>query len=371
MSCTALSSVQVNARHNAIVRTIAHFARLLLLSPRIEPAELAPDSDTRPDIQLDLADRTILADVTVSHPLARSHLETVLTRGVEAVGDKRESEKNRTYTATAVANDMIFTAIVIYTFGGLHKSTMNFIKTLSDSVDPAICLLSRTSFTVQLLSHIAMDIQRGNARIMIADNIRGRSTAGGMGHPNSRVNTGGGGSGGGVRRRARDLERDRECRRMEEEELKAPWTGRIGTGRTETQEGRRRRALPTVADSKPGMGGVVQSAATSGLEVVEATVLRVRTTGERAGATGAGIVRPDDGTGAEDNIDWAPPQGGIGVGGGTHEDASVTVEGMMELEELQGRRYREAGEPCTYGTGPTGGSVGRSAVAVLVLSGGG
>jgi hypothetical protein len=248
---------------------------------------------------------------------------------------------------------------------------MNFIKTLSDSVDPAICLLSRTSFTVQLLSHIAMDIQRGNARIMIADNIRGRSTAGGMGHPNSRVNTGGGGSSGGVRRRARDLERDRECRRKEEEELKAPWTGRIGTGRTETQEGRRRRALPTVADSKPGMGGVVQSAATSGLEVVEATVLRVRTTGERAGATGAGIVRPDDGTGAEDNIDWAPPQGGIGVGGGTHEDASVTVEGMMEMEELQGRRYREAGEPCTYGAGPTGGSVGRTAVAVLELSGGG
>src|SRR6185437_11941794 len=144
------------------------------LSPRVEPADLSPDSDHRPDIQLDLPAVSLLGDVTVTHPLARSYLHSVATRGVESLGDARQQEKDETYMTIAEARHMRFQAFVLYTYGGLHKSAMQFVNTLTASLDPATCLLSRSAFKEQLLSHIAISVQRGNASIMIADNVRGR-----------------------------------------------------------------------------------------------------------------------------------------------------------------------------------------------------
>jgi hypothetical protein len=177
LTCISGSSTEITKRHNAVVSRLAHFARLINITPRIEPAGLAADDDRRPDIQLDLPDVTLLGDVTISHPLARVWKGKVASRGVEVVGDARETEKDDLYADMAEQLDMEFSAFVLYTHGGFHASAMRFIKKMGRAVEPATCLTSYTQWKQDLMEHIAIAVQRGNADIMIQDSKRRRGTS--------------------------------------------------------------------------------------------------------------------------------------------------------------------------------------------------
>ena len=141
-----------------------------------EPAGLHSDDQRRPDIQLDLPEATLLGDVTISHPSARSWQKVASIRGVEAVGDAREAEKNHLYADMAQQREMQFGAIVLYTYGGFHSSALRFISQMAKAVDPATCLTSPAQWKQELMQQIAVAVQRGNANIMIraAQPQRGR-----------------------------------------------------------------------------------------------------------------------------------------------------------------------------------------------------
>jgi hypothetical protein len=116
---------------------------------------------------VNLPDVTLLADVTISHPSNKTWRQVTAKRSVEAVGDTREAEKDGSYTSLAAENDMLFKAIVLYTYGGFHRSALAFIKQLADALDPHSCLLTRAEWLRALKAHIAIAVQRGNADIMI------------------------------------------------------------------------------------------------------------------------------------------------------------------------------------------------------------
>jgi hypothetical protein len=149
----------------------------LHLRPRIEPGDLDPDKERRPDIQLDLPDVTLLGDVTISHPDAKRWRHTAASRGVEPVGDSRQAEKDEAYTPMAAALGMQFSAIVLYTYGGFHHTALSFIRHLGRALDPATCLVSHTKWKKDLMEHIAVAVQRGNADIMIQHSVRLRGMA--------------------------------------------------------------------------------------------------------------------------------------------------------------------------------------------------
>jgi hypothetical protein len=96
---------------------------------------------------------------------------------VEAVGDSRQAEKDDLYADMAEQIDMKFGAFVLYTYGGFHKSALSFIKQLGGAVDPATCLTSFTRWKQDLMEHIAIAVQRGNANIMIqhSQRLRGKT----------------------------------------------------------------------------------------------------------------------------------------------------------------------------------------------------
>jgi hypothetical protein len=123
---------------------------------RFASANLTAEDERRPDIQLDLPDLTLLGDVTISHPLAKSWQRVTSSRGVEAVGDSRQAEKDDLYADMAEQIDMKFGAFVLYTYGGFHKSALSFIKQLGGAVDPATCLTSFTRWKQDLMEHIAI-----------------------------------------------------------------------------------------------------------------------------------------------------------------------------------------------------------------------
>jgi len=176
LTCMTSMGAEITQRHNAVLQRFAHFARLLNIQPIVEPAGLHPEDSRRPDIQLNLPGATLLGDVTISHPLAKSWLRTASVRGIEAVGDAREASKNTLYADMAEECDMEFSAIVLYTYGGFHKSALRFISRMAAAVDPATCLTLPGQWKRELMEQVAIAVQRGNADIMIsaAQQQRGR-----------------------------------------------------------------------------------------------------------------------------------------------------------------------------------------------------
>jgi hypothetical protein len=172
--CLQRSGTAINARHNAVVHLLADAAALLKVPARVEPYNLCEDDDHRPDIQLDLPEYTLLADVTVSHPCAQCWRTVAADRGVEAVGDARSVEKDNTYTSMAETLGVQFSPFVLYTFGGMHTSALSIINKLGEAHDPAVALVSLTAWKEELKNRIAVCVQRHTANIMIDDARRAR-----------------------------------------------------------------------------------------------------------------------------------------------------------------------------------------------------
>jgi hypothetical protein len=171
-----LSGVRITDRHNRILAIIARFCQLILLPVRTEPGGIDHTSNKRPDLQISLPDRTLLGDVTITHPSSKSNRGVASAKGVAAVGDLSATSKNGKYGELAASAEMEFLPIVLYTYGGLHRSTNKFIKSLVDSLDPATCLVSRLEFKQALKEHIAIALQRGNAEVMISASQRQRDS---------------------------------------------------------------------------------------------------------------------------------------------------------------------------------------------------
>jgi len=171
-----LSAVPITDRHNQILAIIASFCQLILLPIRTEPGGIDHSTNKRPDIQVSLPDRTLLGDVTIIHPSSKSNRDVASAKGVAAVGDLSANRKSNKYNKLASAAEMDLLPIVLYTYGGFHRSTAKFIKSLVDSLDPATCLVSRLEFKQALKEHIAIALQRGNADVMIRASQRQRDS---------------------------------------------------------------------------------------------------------------------------------------------------------------------------------------------------
>ena len=151
LGCVSHSGRTITDRHNQLLMIIARYCQILRWHCRVEPRGLDKVKRTRPDIQIDLPDRSLLIDVTISHPSCKTWRNKTVRRDVlldtNVVGDAREAQKRKTYAKTAEIVEMNFEAVVFYTHGGFHASAIRFIRTLTDSLDPA------------RLPHVAVRIQ--------------------------------------------------------------------------------------------------------------------------------------------------------------------------------------------------------------------
>ena len=173
--CITRSGPAINARHHAVVRLLADAAAVLKVPARVEPYNLCDDDDSRPDIQLDLPEYSLLVDVTISHPCAGRWRTTTAARGVEAVGDARCAEKDSSYGPMAKALDVRFAPFVLYSYGGFHKSALSVIEQLGAAHDPAVALVSLGTWKQELKDRIAVCVQQHTANIMIEDARRARA----------------------------------------------------------------------------------------------------------------------------------------------------------------------------------------------------
>ena len=178
LSCVALSGADITLRHNAVVCCLAQFSNLMSCPCRMEPLGCSADTNERPDIRMDLMNDTLLVDVTVTHPTAKSHRNAVAARRcADCIGDASEARKNKQYAQNARQQHKSFLPFVLYTYGGFHRSALAVIAAMTSSLEPARCLLSRAAWRHQLMQSIAIAVQRGNAAIMVAASRQGRAAA--------------------------------------------------------------------------------------------------------------------------------------------------------------------------------------------------
>jgi hypothetical protein len=131
LCCVSRSGPQITRRHDSLMQVVARYCKLIDVAVRLNPAGESPEDDRKADIEVYLPDRTIVGDVTVSHPAAKSWRTKMAKGGVDVVGDKRETEKVDKYQEMARQHDKEFQAIVMYTYGGMHHKASSTTPSLN------------------------------------------------------------------------------------------------------------------------------------------------------------------------------------------------------------------------------------------------
>ena len=148
-----------------MVNLLAGFCHLMHCSTIVEPRGGSDDSNERPDIQMDLMQCTLLADVTIAHPTCKSYRNLVAQkRSPDCVGDASAARKNKKYAEDARLHNKTFSPFVLYTYGGFHATALTVIQSMIKSLEPTRCLLSTAAWRQKLMQSIAIAVQRGNGR---------------------------------------------------------------------------------------------------------------------------------------------------------------------------------------------------------------
>jgi hypothetical protein len=172
LTCSRLSTNAVITRHNNVVNVFAAVCPLIHCPVRVEPAGLDRTDKKRPDMCIHTPSGSLLVDVTIIHPTAKSYSRRVAKHGVAAVGDKADKSKINKYADMTADLDYEFHSVVLYTYGGFHSSALKLINRLADSVDETTCLMSRARFKQSLMEKVAIAVQRGTADIMTQHTYR-------------------------------------------------------------------------------------------------------------------------------------------------------------------------------------------------------
>jgi hypothetical protein len=168
LSCDSNSGLW-SARHDGVKQIIASLMTAAGASVLIEPTpgqmRRGFSDGRRPDLLIHMGHRTILADVTVKHPLAPSYVP-VLSQTPLGVAREGERIKNRLYAAEARAMGMEFIPISIETTGGWGPAAVELVKAVaSHAVEHSS--LTRAEALGNLIQGTALAVQRGNAYLVL------------------------------------------------------------------------------------------------------------------------------------------------------------------------------------------------------------
>jgi hypothetical protein len=177
LSCDAHRGREITLRHNAVVQALFHHADHAGAAACKEPQGYSSEDGRRPDLHIVIPRASLLTDVVVSHPLAPSHIATAATRTL-AVAKRAAAFKTSKYKQLAAAQSTTFIPFAVETTGGISSDALKVIEQLSLASQEHLTLPSRHPFANDVLSSIAIAIQRGNAAAIYAGYTRAVMKAG-------------------------------------------------------------------------------------------------------------------------------------------------------------------------------------------------
>jgi hypothetical protein len=175
LTCSRLRQLQ-SRRHNEVVDAIARVAGLVGAQVRKEVEGLDLHGKQRPDLHIVFPGRVLLTDVVVSYSLTASR--TAHQRSTIAI---RQGQKAKKYAHIASRLGAELLNVSIDACGGLASDAVKLVQAIAEEGERwSAGTWSSATIKRQLLSAIAVAVQRGNALIMLAGYTRTSSARGGV-----------------------------------------------------------------------------------------------------------------------------------------------------------------------------------------------
>jgi hypothetical protein len=171
--CTNLVRGELSRRHDAVVDAISRVAWMVGAQIRKEVAGLDPNTRKRPDIQIVFPGRMLLTDVVVSHSLT-----AVQIRESRSSAAKWQTIKNKKYAGVASRIGAELLNMSIDTSGGLASDAVRLVDAIGEEGERwSLGTWAGAEIRRQLLSAVAVAVQRGNALAMLTGYTRATATA--------------------------------------------------------------------------------------------------------------------------------------------------------------------------------------------------
>ena len=165
LSCPSTNATGKRIRHDEIKSVVAKHSNRAGATAQMEPRRVFGRQDQRrPDIELELGDRTLYTDIVCTSPLAPTNLRGAISR--KAV-DRAEKRKNRKYKADLREEDgNQFKPFSIDSFGALGGSAREIVDHIAEQADfNSPYLLSGSEVKNALLNELSVKLQKENSRI--------------------------------------------------------------------------------------------------------------------------------------------------------------------------------------------------------------
>jgi hypothetical protein len=160
-------------RHDQLVEVMrAHLDRLNAVVSK-EPVGVydtnrhtAAERGLRPDIKVTLDDKTVLLDLSVTHPLAKSYVHGASQRKLAAAHEREKVKVKKYVPATEKLHNHSFLPIVFESYGGVAKDAQNFIKMVARYADQNSLTDAPSSIMASLRNALAITLKKGNAGML-------------------------------------------------------------------------------------------------------------------------------------------------------------------------------------------------------------
>jgi hypothetical protein len=149
-------------RHDQLVQFLRAQSKRAGRSAEAEPEGLNPDSKNRADLIEASAGKLLLTDVSVVHPLAKSHQPNTAQGQLRVVRDA-ETEKRNKHRAAAQLIRAEFFPFVVETTGGLGQGALSYLALLQESAQKVESKWTRSFFTKDLYHAVGVIIHKGTA----------------------------------------------------------------------------------------------------------------------------------------------------------------------------------------------------------------
>lgn len=169
LSCKQAASLR-EARHNAVNDVLVRAFRHAGFAVRAEPTHLCADDNIRPDgmtLTPWALGKMLIWDVSVRNTYAASY--TALSRTVGGVA--RKAEKDKTMHYQALKETHIICPFIVESSGVWGQEAMNVTRIVGKLIEKSTGEKRSTSF---LRQRVALEVQRGNARMILGTLPKGR-----------------------------------------------------------------------------------------------------------------------------------------------------------------------------------------------------
>ena len=168
-ACPRLRGRTVRFRHDALVQTVARFARDMGAAVTVEDYDMQHDHGVRPDLTISIGARNALVDVSVTHSLSPSLLN------VNNPAVRRERAKTARYEEMAILEDCAFFPFVADSFGFIPPRSQDLLRKF---LFPADERSNASPVSIEAMFRmISVALQRGNARIALQGVFRTRQAS--------------------------------------------------------------------------------------------------------------------------------------------------------------------------------------------------